>query len=193
MYNAIVAILKFIVVLFSGLEIHGSDNIPSQGGVVIAANHVSILDPIALASGVDRPIHFMAKNELFRNRFLNWLFRKVHAFPVKRGTADREAIRRAISILESGNIVGIFPEGTRSKEAQELHNGAALIGIKASVPIVPVVIHNIDFLKFRRKVSVHIGEPIFPKEGKRATKAELDLVSNQIAKQFTFLSRKEST
>lgn len=192
MYSFFVRLLRGIIILFSGLEVHGLENIPDQGGAVIVANHVSLLDPVVLGCSIKRPIHFMAKAELFKNPFLNWLFSKLYAFPVRRGVADREAIRTAIQRLELGNLLGVFPEGTRSKELQEIHNGAALFGLKANVPIIPVYMHNTDFLKFRRKISVYIGQPIIPKADAKTNKTELLAISNQIAEQFSLLNRKES-
>ncbi|SDD38373.1 lysophospholipid acyltransferase family protein [Sporomusa acidovorans] len=122
-------------------QIIGAENIP-PGGVIIAANHISLWDPPVIGSALSRRIHFMAKEELFTNRIFSWIITKLGAFPVKRGTADRTAIRTALTILEKGAVLGIFPEGTRSKNGK-LGNpepGLALLALKAGVPIIPTAV-----------------------------------------------------
>jgi 1-acyl-sn-glycerol-3-phosphate acyltransferase len=124
----------------------GTENIPA-GGVIIAANHISLWDPPAVGTAIPgRRIHFMAKEELFANRMFGWIITKLGAFPVKRGAADRTAIRTALHLLETGHILGIFPEGTRSKNGK-LGNpepGLALLALKAGVPVIPTAIIGTD-------------------------------------------------
>lgn len=120
----------------------GLENIPTQGGVIIAANHISLWDPPVLGAGLSRPINFMAKEELFAISGLRWIITTMKAFPVKRGAADRGAIRHAINLLKNGEVLGLFPEGTRSKTGQlgKPEPGIGMIALKAGVPIVPAAI-----------------------------------------------------
>ncbi|MGE5381454.1 MAG: lysophospholipid acyltransferase family protein [Methylocystaceae bacterium] len=128
------------IYFFRHWQVTGKENLPSSGGLVVAANHNSAWDPILLGCALNREIYYMGKEELFRRPMGNWFFTQLHAFPVKRGTIDRRAIRKAIDILNSGQVLGIFPEGTRVEAGQtaEPQSGVALLALKARVPVVPV-------------------------------------------------------
>lgn len=196
MYSFVRFILKIFVYTIYGISVTGLENIPQNGPAILAANHASMLDPVSLAVMVKRPIHFMGKAELFRKRFLNWLFRGLHAFPVNRGLADRTAIRTALELLADGRLVGIFPEGTRNKTETELlpmQSGASLLAIKAQVPIIPIVVKGTDIIRFRRKLHVIIGKEIIPVAGERATKVELNKMNERIALSLSALNRQDFT
>ena len=107
---------------------------------ILSGNHASYLDPVLLAVTIWPPVSYMAKVELFEgSRRFAWLLRRLLAFPVARGTADRGAISEASRRLEAGGVVGIFPEGTRGGgEGGEVFGGAAMIALRAGIPIVPV-------------------------------------------------------
>ncbi|NLM39669.1 MAG: 1-acyl-sn-glycerol-3-phosphate acyltransferase [Firmicutes bacterium] len=192
MYEVAVAIIRVIVRIVFGLHVEGLENIPKEGGAVIAPNHTTWFDPVAVACAVKRPVHFMGKAELFRNRFLSRLFRRAYAFPVKRGLADREAIRTAIDRLTDGNLVGIFPEGTRVRpgEEQPLQGGAVYIAAKAGVPIIPVGISGVTPLRPFKKIVVRVGEPVNLGGPRRIDKTEIDEVSLAISKQIADLLRR---
>ena len=113
-YYLVRGLVKFVL-LFLGLKFEGIHNLPKKGAVIIVANHVSAWDPLLVAVGSPRPVHFMAKAELYQNQILARLLNALNAFPVKRGQADRNAIRKALKLLESGKVLGIFPEGTRKR------------------------------------------------------------------------------
>lgn len=148
-------------------RVEGRENVPAHGGVLLVANHASLLDPPLLGNSVSRPVHFMAKGDLFKKPFLKWALPRVKAFPVHRGGADRAAVRRAIELLQSGEVVGLFPEGTRTKTGQLLpfQRGAGLIALRANVPVVPVALIG-TFKPFSKKglwpqrFIVKIGQPI---------------------------------
>jgi len=127
----------------------GAENVPAEGGFILAGNHVSYLDPALLWCGVPRETHFIAKQELFDMPVVGWGLPRVWAFPIHRGTADREAIQRATELLKLGEPVGIFPEGTRqaagaSADVGEGHSGVAFIAMRAGVPVVPVGISGTE-------------------------------------------------
>ena len=155
--------------VFGRWEVIGRENIPEKGGVMLCGNHVSYIDPPALGGGATRPVHFMAKLELFRIPVLGFLIRHVGAFPVKRGTADRSALKKAVELLKNGEIVGMFPEGTRSLDGKlkPPEPGVGMIALRARVPVVPVALVNTEKLlpphsflfKFSR-VKVVYGKPV---------------------------------
>ncbi len=109
--------------LLFDVRVEGIENIPSQGPLVVCANHISWWDPVLLAWVMPWPVHFMAKKELFNNGLMAFLLTKLHAFPVNRGKADVGAIRTGLSVLEAGQVVGVFPEGTRQKTPDKLGPG----------------------------------------------------------------------
>ena len=167
-------ILGPILVVVFKVRIVGVERVPATGPVVIAGNHRSYLDPllVCLAEPRRRPVHFMAKLVLFSHgAFFSWLLRALHAFPVRRGSADREAIGTATDILKRGGIVGIFPEGTRIRgdKVSEAEEGAAFIAMHAHAPIVPVGICGTDLVQppgdkhwHAVPLNMYFGEPIDP-------------------------------
>ena len=174
-----------LVVLFK-IRFEGLERLPATGPVIIAGNHRSYMDPllICLAEPRRRPVHFMANIELFgHGAFFNWLLRSLHAFPVRRGAADREAIATATDILKRGGIVGIFPEGTRIRgdKISQGEEGAAFIALRTGAPIVPVGICGTDRIQppddkhwHNVPVNAYFGEPIDPTcfEGGRKQRLE---------------------
>ena len=160
-------------------RVTGEENVPLDGGLVVAANHRSYLDPPLLGTWFPRTIHFMAKQELFKIFVLGKLISAVHAFPVDRDRADVAAIRQALRIIKRGDVVGIFPEGTRNLAGEaQARGGAVLLAATAHCPIVPVALVNTQFAVRRlraSKVEVRIGEPIVLQGSERkATKAEIE-------------------
>lgn len=136
------ALLLPILGRLIGLRVEGLQHVPASGALLVVANHLHNADPILLSVAFPRPLHFMAKKELFTIPVVGWVIRRVGAFPVDRGKADRGAIRRAEATLAAGIAVGMFPEGTRSRTASmgRAHPGAALLALRADVPVLPVTI-----------------------------------------------------
>lgn len=169
------------IYFFRSWQVNGREHLPSSGGIIIAANHHSAWDPILLGCAIDREIYYMSKEELFHNPIGAWFFRKLHAFPVKRGSVDRRAIRQALDVLKAGQVLGIFPEGTRVESGQKVEPqaGIALLALRAQVPVVPVG------LKGSRSGAVPralIGPPIFLDEyyDAKVNSALLEMISRQI-------------
>lgn len=166
-------IVKLIVSLFFHsyirLDIIGNGNIPRSGGVILAPNHISYLDPLILGVAVKRKVHSMAKEELFKSAILRFVMTHLKAFPVKRGRMDRYALKRSLQILNQGKVLNVFPEGTipLNSNTTEGKPGAAWLALKANVPIVPVKIIGSDKLlpdgKFFPKTGrarIIFGQPI---------------------------------
>lgn len=165
-----------------------------QGGVILAGNHLSYADPVLLWCKSPRPVHFMARSNLWDNTFLGWALDNFWAFPVKRGSADREALARAGSYLEAGEPVGIFPEGTRRfKRADEddARGGAAFLAMRNGVPLVPVGIAGTDrikppgakFFRFPRVVMA-VGEPIDPAAFEGGRKERVEAITAELMRRI---------
>lgn len=152
-------------------RIYGAENVPLAGGLIVVSNHASDFDPPIVSNCMRRPVAFMAKEELFKVPVLSQAIRLYGAYPVKRGSADRSAIRAALTQLENGWAVGVFLQGTRTFDARipEPKLGAALIAAKAQVPLLPVSLWGTQAIfqkgsAFPRPVpvTVRIGQPIPP-------------------------------
>jgi|LSQX01.3.fsa_nt_gb 1-acyl-sn-glycerol-3-phosphate acyltransferase len=177
--------MLFLGKFFYRLEVTGLDNIPEKGGVILCSNHPGTFDMFFIACKVKRLVHYMAKEELFKNPILAYILSKLGAFPVKRGTADINSIKTALKLLKEGKILGILPEGTRTgfntKRKIRPKAGAALIAVKANVPIVPAAISG-DYRKLFSKVKVKFGKPFYinSEPDKKYTKDELEKISMSI-------------
>jgi len=176
-----------MLLLLTRCQVRGRENVPSQGPVLVVANHLNLADPPLLWVSLGRKVVFMAKEELFRFRFIGYFIRGLGAFPVHRGQLDRKALRQAERILVEGLALVTFPEGTRSKNAQlqPAFSGSALIALRSGVPILPVGISGTERIKGvawllrRPRVTVNIGQPFhLPLAGSKLTKVELARLTN---------------
>ncbi|KIL34855.1 acyl-phosphate glycerol 3-phosphate acyltransferase [Cohnella kolymensis] len=140
------------------LEARGISNIPHTGPVILCSNHKSLLDPITMGAWVPRKVHYMAKAELFTVPLLGPLIKAIGAFPVKRGGVSKEAIRTAISLLQEGHVMGIFPEGTRNESLGMGKRGAVSMAVRSKAMVVPVALVG-DYRPFRKMIAVY-GAPI---------------------------------
>lgn len=149
----------------------GGEQIPVYGGVIVVSNHASFLDPPIVGCGMMRPIHFMARNSLFRNRLGGWWARNVGVISIDRNKGDIAAFKAAFAVLKSGGVLCLFPEGTRTLDGnlQAPKDGIGFLIIKAAVPVVPVYIEG-SFNAFPKgagwikpaKITVRYGAPIMP-------------------------------
>ncbi len=143
------------------VKVHGIENVPGRKPFIICSNHINWMDPLTIGTSIPAAyrIHFMAKDELFGNFIVSFLLNKLGAFPVKRENADYVAIKKAYQLLKEGQVLGLFPEGSRSEsgELQKAYNGAALIAVRSGVPIVPVAI--VGPYQLFKPVYMYIGAP----------------------------------
>ena len=157
-----------LVKLAVPLRVYGVDRVPRQGGVVLAFNHFSWIDPPAFGAACPRTIHYMAKVEAHRVPGLGQLIRGFGAFSVRRGESDRDAVRLMRQVVQDGHALGLFAEGTRQRAGVPggVQPGAAMVAIHEGVPIVPAAIHGSQTWRIgnRHPVSVAWGEP-FTLEG----------------------------
>ncbi len=183
------AIVVLFLKAFYGIKTVGRENIPN-GAALFCANHSNWMDPLFLAVAVNgrRQLHFMAKKELFANKFIAWLLGKVGAFPVDRAGSDVSAIRKALVLLKKGSKVGIFPEGTRALEdnAVRAKPGALKIAERAAAPVVPAYVPRKKRL-FRRNTVV-IGEAYYINpDRKKLTSEEYETLADELMKKISEL------
>lgn len=160
-YSVVKTIVGFALLFVFRIRRRGAENVPKEGGVILAFNHRSNWDPVIAALAAKRHLCFMAKEELFKNPVFGGLIKKFGAFPVRRGKNDIGAIKTAMKILGGGNVMLMFPEGHRIKDGRivKAKPGVALIAQMAKVPVVPVCISgNYSWMS---KVTVSFGEPIY--------------------------------
>ena len=186
-YYVAKAILRMFFSLLTSYQVKGKENIPGQGPLLVVANHINLTDPPLIGISLDRKVMFMAKEELFRRRFLGYLMRGFGAFPVYRKQTDRQAIRQAKQILAKGLALAMFPEGKRSLNAQlqPALSGSALIARHSDAPILPVGItgteklRGVAWLLHRPQITVNIGQPFsLPPVNGKLTKEELARLTN---------------
>lgn len=169
-------------------RIYGAENVPHSGPLVVVSNHASDFDPPIVSNCMRRPVAFMAKEELFRVPVLKDAIRLYGAYPVKRGAADRSAMRSALASLKEGWATGLFLQGTRTPDARitDPKLGAALIAAKAKAPLVPVSLWGTQAILQKGAivpravpVTVRIGEAIAPPSS--TNRQELERVTNSCA------------
>lgn len=161
MYKVLRMIVHVFLKVCFRYEAAGTENIPSEGGVLLCGNHVSALDALIIACPKGVPeVCFMAKAELLNNGFIKWLAGKVNIVGVKRGAGDIAAMRKAIELVNSGSPLVLFPEGTRSKDGKlgEGKNGAALIAKRSGCAVVPCAINGKP--RLFKKVRVLYKKPV---------------------------------
>ncbi len=167
----VVSSARLLLGLFMRLEVHGLEHFPLAGAVIVAANHVTNYDPFPMQFSLPRPIFFMGKASLFKFPPMDVALRNLGAFPVYRGEKDAWAIRHARKVLDHGQTLGMFPEGTRSKGRGlgVAKPGAARLSLECNCPIAPMAITGTDlfFKEFPKRILVTITllPPLFPGRG----------------------------
>lgn len=161
-YNIVKGPCKFLLKLGLRIKCVGTENIPQEGAFILACNHIHFVDPAVLLANFPRPIHYMAKAEAFKYKITAWLLAHINAFPVSRGRSDKSSINYAVKLIKNGHIIGIFPEGTRSKDLKphKAKAGVALIARQTQADILPCSIYCEKKGGLFRKITVRYGELI---------------------------------
>lgn len=161
--------LRIFFRLFSGYKAYGMENIPKRGSFILASNHVSFLDPLVIGSFVKRDLNYIAKKELFGNKFFAWYFRKLRIIPVDRDRASFSGMKEVFRNIKQGTSILIFPEGTRGDGDTflEPEAGVAHLCLRFDIPVVPVYVKGTEkalpkkarFIKLER-IKVYYGKPV---------------------------------
>jgi 1-acyl-sn-glycerol-3-phosphate acyltransferase len=186
-YTAVCFAVRLILGVGTRSRVDGADRIPHGESFMLVCNHLNLVDPPVLGALLRRRIVFMAKEELFHVPLVGWVVKWYGAFSVRRGQADRTALRRSTEILRQGGVLGVFPEGTRSKTGKmiEAHPGVALIALMSGALVLPVAITGTDRIRslfslfLRPRITVRIGEP-FRMGRHRSDKASLAETTREI-------------
>ncbi len=165
MYKFLYFLLNLILRPFISMKFENEDNIPKDRNYIIIANHVSNFDPLLLALKWNKPVHFMAKEELFKIFLIGPILKRLDMIPVRRGESDRKAVKESLDYLKNGEILALFPEGTRNKKKVGLlpfHTGAAFFAKSADLEVLPVAVFGTDRIKisFFNRVVFKVGEPV---------------------------------
>jgi len=167
--KVLVGLLRILLRAVLKINAEGLENIPEKGEVILASNHLTNYDVFPLQMVISRPLFFMAKSELHKNRIMDALLRNLGAFPVFRGQNDQWALQHAKKVLEHHQVLAMFPEGTRSKGGglKPGKTGAARMSIQMGSPIIPVAVEGTQkmFKSFpkRTPIKIIVGPPIYPK------------------------------
>ena len=139
------------VPLFGGLyrcRARGAFNLPAEGPCMVIMNHKGDVDPVVAGMIFDRPLRYMAKKELFKNRAFRWLISTLGAFPIDRGAGDREALKAALDMLARGEVLLMFPEGHRQRDdaIHEFLPGVGMIALRSGAPVVPLALDGTQYM-----------------------------------------------
>jgi glycerol-3-phosphate dehydrogenase (NAD(P)+) len=166
-YWIVRAVLQPFFLVYFRLSRMGREHIPRTGPVIFAANHRSFLDPFVMGTLIRRPLYYVAKQELFERRWQGWVLNALGAFPVERGQGDGEMIETAKAILQRGDCVVIFPEGTRIRRGPlgDPRRGVGRLALETAAPVIPVAVIGTDAVRrgWRirpRKVRIRCGRPL---------------------------------
>jgi 1-acyl-sn-glycerol-3-phosphate acyltransferase len=178
------------------LTAQGTEHVPARGSVILAVNHVSALDPFVVGSVFDRPLRFMAKEELFRSRLLRMLFSSLGAYPVRRDRADIGSIKQTLGHLRRGEVVLMFPEGTRGDGTTlgPVRPGVAILAARAHVPVIPVYHEGMRRVLPRgarvprpHPVRVFVGPPMQPAPSVLTDSAAAEAFGQRLCEQWAML------
>jgi len=188
LYEAIRWLVFFLFYTTTRIRLRGLYNVPRKGSFIIAANHLAWTDIPLIPLHIHHKVVYMAKEEYFSSK-ISWLVRFMGAFPVKRGEADRQALRAGEEQLKKGNVLVIFPEGTRSRTRTmaTAHAGMGLIALRTGVPVVPVAIWGSEnaLKKFRAPVTISYGEPmVLTPKSKKITREDIDEATGKVMRKI---------
>jgi len=188
-YSFFRALIELFCRLYFRLEVKGRENIPSSGAFIVSPIHRSYLDTPVLGAMTNKRMRYMGKESLWTNKPLGWFLTTVGGFPVQRGTADREALNAALTVVQRGEPLVMFPEGTRQSGPVicDVFDGPAYVSCRTGAPILPVGLGGTESAmpkgkKFIRpvKMVIIVGEPIYP-----PPKSESGRVSRRAVRELT--------
>ena len=193
-YWLMTRLMRVVVWTFGRYEVIGKARVPADGPLIVVSNHLNNADPPLLGAAIPRRIHFMAKQELFNSRF-GWAMRWFGAFPVRRFEADLAALRAAQGILKEGAVIGMFPEGHRSRTGGmgPPHPGTALIALRTGAPLLPVAITGTEHIRTplvllrKPRIRVVIGEPFILPRAPRTSAEQVREGTEEIMRRIAAL------
>ena len=172
------------------VQVEGLENLPREGAAMFVANHVSAFDPIIIGTYLPRPVTYVAKRELVQAPILGWMYRKWGAVLVRRDGKDMPALRALLRVLQAGRLIGMFPEGTRSRDGvlRRPLPGAAYLAAKTGVPVVPIATWGAERLTLARRVRegrppvrIRVGQPFTPvHQGDSIRSADLEALGDRL-------------
>ena len=189
-------IIRACTRLFARHEVEGIENVPRSGPLLVISNHLSNVDPSLLGISLPRDLHFLAKQELFRLPVIRNILRSYGAFPIHRDGRDIRAMKWALGLLENGNALAVFPEGTRKPQGLGKFNlGAALLHLRSGAPILPVAITGTSHLISSARIfsptgaiKVRIGDPFaLNTKGVDTKRESLEDLTQQIVEKIAVL------
>ncbi|MFH0778293.1 MAG: lysophospholipid acyltransferase family protein [Candidatus Eisenbacteria bacterium] len=190
-------VVNAILTLLFCRRIAGREFIPREGGFIVACNHISFWDPPLVGAAIRREVHYLAKEELFRNRVFGWLITNLNAIPVRRGLAEHSSMKRALGVVSRGRGLVLFPEGTRATRGELLPPlpGVGLLAVKAGVAVVPAYIRGSNAIKRAvirlRRIELTFGEPYLvpPEAGGTGSKELYRTVGSEVMRRIAELKR----
>ena len=188
-YTVLVVIVRVIARIIYRFNVTGLENIPNTGACILCSNHIHAFDPVMIAILLNRKPSFMAKKEIFSSPLASWFYGELGAFPVDREKADMKAYRKSMQILEEGEMLLMFAQGTRMAGFENAKGGVAMFALKSGAPIIPVGING-TFRLFS-KLKIEIGEPILMDkyEGQKVKSELIEEVMNVVSGRITELCK----
>ncbi|MEK8127424.1 lysophospholipid acyltransferase family protein [Paenibacillus filicis] len=177
-YRFFRGLFRLMISFLFRVRAEGLEHIPAQGGVVLCSNHISNWDPLTLGCPLERKVNYMAKAELFNFPVMKQVLPRIGAFPVKRGGVSKESIRLSLQLLRSGEIIGIFPEGSRSNAGGMGKKGAASLAVKSGATVIPAAI--IGNYSLFRPMKIVYGPPVDLQEFADAGSEGLEQATDKI-------------
>ena len=173
------------------MRVHGIENVPKNGPLIVACNHMSYLDPPVLGTASPRRLSYMAKEELFHIPVLGPAIAAVGAYPVDRKGSATAAIKRSVDVLRSGGAIGIFPEGTRNLEGRaEVRGGAALLSALGNAPVVPACITGTSDAKRLAQIQVFFGQPMRLPADRKASREDMANFTDEVMRAIRSLPKR---
>ena len=180
LYKVLKPIVVFLLKLVYGIKIINKENIPKNGGVILVGNHKHNYDFISLIGATKRVVNFLGKKELIDKH--GWLFKRLPVIPVDRSTKNKEAIDEAVKLIDNGEVVGIFPEGTFNKTeyvVMPFKYGAVRIASMTNAYIVPFAITG-EYKVFKRNLKIEFGKPYKIEDKRDLTKENIKLMNKVV-------------